>query len=83
MQRSAESWSHMKISSLIKDTILTEEQEAVVHPLRVYRVVGIHNELERTAGSSDRIAPVFGCWLILPRATRPALPRPSKTCLPV
>ena len=39
-------------SSLIKDTILTEEQEAVsvkgfVHPVRAYRVVGIYDELER------------------------------------
>jgi adenylate cyclase len=38
--------------SLIKDTILTEEQEAVsvksfAHPVRVYRVVGIDDELER------------------------------------
>jgi len=39
-------------SSLIKDTILTEEQEAVsvkgfAHPVRVYRVVGICDELEK------------------------------------
>jgi adenylate cyclase len=39
-------------SSLIKDTILTEEQENVsvkgfAHPVRVYRVVGIYDELER------------------------------------
>jgi adenylate cyclase len=39
-------------SSLIKDTILTEEQEAVSikgfpHPVRVYRVVGIYDELEK------------------------------------
>ena len=39
-------------SSLIKDTILTEEQEAVsvkgfAHPVRVYRVVGIYDELEK------------------------------------
>jgi adenylate cyclase len=39
-------------SSLIKDTILTEEQGAVsvkgiAHPVRVYRVVGIYDELER------------------------------------
>jgi adenylate cyclase len=39
-------------SSLIKDTILTEEQEAIsvkgfAHPVRVYRVVGIYDELEK------------------------------------
>jgi transposase-like protein len=39
-------------SSLIKDTILTEEQEPVsvkgfAHPVRVYRVVGIYDELEK------------------------------------
>jgi class 3 adenylate cyclase len=39
-------------SSLIKDAILTEEQEAVSvkgfpHPVRVYRVVGIYDELEK------------------------------------
>jgi adenylate cyclase len=39
-------------SSLIKDTILTEEQDAVsvkgfAHPVRVYRVVGIYDELEK------------------------------------
>jgi adenylate cyclase len=39
-------------SSLIKDTILTEEQEALsvkgfAHPVRVYRVVGIYDELEQ------------------------------------
>jgi hypothetical protein len=39
-------------SSLIKDTILTEEQEAIsvkgfAHPVRVYRVVGIYEELEK------------------------------------
>jgi adenylate cyclase len=39
-------------SSLIKDTILTEEQEAVAvkgfaHPVRVHRVVGIHDELQK------------------------------------
>ena len=39
-------------SSLIKDTILTEEHEAVsvkgfAHPVRVYRVVGIYDELEK------------------------------------
>jgi class 3 adenylate cyclase len=39
-------------SSLIKDTILTEEQEAVsvkgfARPVRVYRVVGIYDELEK------------------------------------
>jgi class 3 adenylate cyclase len=38
-------------ASLIKDTILTEEQEAVsvkgfAHPVRVYRVIGIYDELE-------------------------------------
>jgi hypothetical protein len=38
-------------SSLIKDTILTEEQEAIsvkgfAQPVRVYRVVGIYDELE-------------------------------------
>lgn len=38
--------------SLIKDTILTEEQEAVfakgfAHPVRAYRVVGIYDELEK------------------------------------
>jgi len=38
-------------SCLIKDTILTEEQEAIsvkgfAHPVRVYRVVGIYDELE-------------------------------------
>ncbi len=37
---------------LIKDTILTEEQEPVsvkgfAHPVRVYRVVGIYDELEK------------------------------------
>jgi adenylate cyclase len=39
-------------SSLIKDTILTEEQEPVsvkgfAHPVRVYKVVGIYDELEK------------------------------------
>jgi len=39
-------------SSLIKDTILTEVQEAVfvkgfAHPVRAYRVVGIYDELEK------------------------------------
>ena len=39
-------------SSLIKDTILTEEQEPVsvrgfAHPVRVCRVVGIYDELEK------------------------------------
>ena len=39
-------------SSLIKDTILTEEQDTVsvkgfVHSVRAYRVVGIYDELER------------------------------------
>ena len=39
-------------SSLIKDTILTEEQEPVsvkgfAHPVRVYRVVGIYDESEK------------------------------------
>jgi adenylate cyclase len=39
-------------SSLIKDMILTEEQEAVsvkgfAHPVRVYRVVGVHDQLEK------------------------------------
>jgi adenylate cyclase len=38
-------------ASLIKDTILTEEQEPVsvkgfAHPVRVYRVVGVYDELE-------------------------------------
>ena len=38
-------------SCLIKDTILTEEQEAIsvkgfAHPVRIYRVVGIYDELE-------------------------------------
>ena len=38
-------------ASLIKDTILTDEQEAVsvkgfLHPVRAYRVVGIYDELE-------------------------------------
>jgi len=39
-------------SSLIKDTILTEEQEVVsvkgfAQPVRAYRVVGIYDELEK------------------------------------
>ena len=39
-------------ASLIKDSILIEEQEAVsvkgfAHPVRVYRVVGIYDELEK------------------------------------
>jgi len=39
-------------SSLIKDTILTEEREAVSvkgfpQPVRAYRVVGIYDELEK------------------------------------
>ena len=39
-------------SSLIKDTILTGEQEAVsvkgfAQPVRAYRVVGIYDELEK------------------------------------
>jgi class 3 adenylate cyclase len=39
-------------SSLIKDTILTEEQEPVsvkgfAHPVRVHRVVGFYDELEK------------------------------------
>jgi adenylate cyclase len=39
-------------SSLIKDTIFTEEQEPVsvkgfAHPVRVYKVVGIYDELEK------------------------------------
>ena len=39
-------------SSLIKDAILTEEQEAVsvkgfADPVRVYRVVGVHDQLEK------------------------------------
>jgi adenylate cyclase len=39
-------------SSLIKDTILTEEREPVsvkgfAHPVRVYKVVGIYDELEK------------------------------------
>jgi adenylate cyclase len=39
-------------SSLIKDTILTEEQEPVsvkgfAHPVRVHKVVGIYDELEK------------------------------------
>jgi len=39
-------------ASLIKDTILTEGQEAVsvkgfAHPVRTYRVVGIHDDLEK------------------------------------
>lgn len=43
-------------SSLTKDTILTEEREPVsvkgfAHPVRVYRVVGIYDELEK----DDRI----------------------------
>src|SRR5947209_1568179 len=38
-------------ASLIKDTILTEEQEPVsvkgfTHPVRVYRVVGVYDEFE-------------------------------------
>ena len=43
-------------ASLIKDAILTEEQEAVsvkgfTHPMRVYRVIGIYDELD----NDDRI----------------------------
>ena len=36
-------------ATLIKDTILTEEQEAVAMkgPVRIYRVVGIYDELEQ------------------------------------
>jgi adenylate cyclase len=39
-------------ASLIKDTILTEGQGAVsvkgfAHPVRTYRVVGIHDDLEK------------------------------------
>ena len=39
-------------SSLIKDTILTDQEEPVsvkgfAHPVRVYRVVGIYDELEK------------------------------------
>jgi hypothetical protein len=39
-------------ASLIRDSILTEEQEAVsvesfANPVRVYRVVGIYDELEK------------------------------------
>ena len=39
-------------ASLIKDTILTEGQEAVsvkgfAHPVRTYRVVGIHDDWEK------------------------------------
>jgi adenylate cyclase len=39
-------------SSLIKDTILTEEQESVsvkgfARPVRVHRVVGIHDQLQK------------------------------------
>ena len=39
-------------ATLIKDTILTEEQEAVAmkgfgRPVRIYRVVGIYDELEQ------------------------------------
>ena len=76
-----------KTSSLIKDTILTEEQEAVsvkgfAHPVRAYRVVGIYDELERTAGSSERSATAFGCWSTYPRAIRPGLSRLSKRYLP-
>jgi hypothetical protein len=46
---------------------LTEGQEAVsvkgfAHPVRTYRVVGIHDDLERDAGSPDRSATAFGCW---------------------
>jgi hypothetical protein len=39
-------------ASLVKDTILTEEQDPVsakgfAHPVRAYRVVGIYDELEK------------------------------------
>jgi adenylate cyclase len=51
MPSSVESCSLTNVA-LIKDTILTEEQEAVsvtgfAHPVRVYRVVGIYDELEK------------------------------------
>jgi class 3 adenylate cyclase len=74
-------------ASLIKDTILTEEQEAVSvkglrPPSALYRVVGIYDELKRRAGLSERSVTGFGCWSTSPRATRPALLRLSKMCLP-
>jgi adenylate cyclase len=53
-------------SSLIKDAILTEEQEPIsvkgfAQPVRVYRVVGIYDEWKRTVGSSARSATASGC----------------------
>jgi class 3 adenylate cyclase len=74
-------------SSLIKDTILTAEQEPVsvkgfAHPVRVYRVVGIYDELEKDGRSFEKSATDFGCWSTSPRATRPAPSLLSKTCLP-
>jgi class 3 adenylate cyclase len=49
-------------ANLIKDTILTEEQDAVRvkgfgRPVRVYRVVGIHDELEQDGLIVRRAAP--------------------------
>jgi len=74
-------------SSLIKDTILTEEEEPVsvkgfAHPVRVYRVIGIYDELERTAGSSARSATAFGCSSTSLKATRLGLLRLWKRYLP-
>jgi hypothetical protein len=49
-----------------KDTILTEEQEPVclkgfAHPVRVYRVVGIYDKLEKDRRIIREERQVFGC----------------------
>ena len=54
-------------ASLIKDTILTEEQEPVsvkgfAHPVRVYKVVGIYDELEK--GQLDYPRRASGCRVV-------------------
>jgi adenylate cyclase len=65
------SWNRgrSRTSPLIKDTILTAEQEAVsvtgfAHSVRVYRVVASMTSWKRTVGSSERNAMAFGCWSI-------------------
>jgi hypothetical protein len=74
-------------SSLIKDTILTEEQDPVsvkgfTDPVRVYRVVGIYDELEKAGQIIREERDGFRLLVDLTKGTRPGQSRLSKTRLP-
>ena len=76
----------MKQLSLIKDTILTEEQEAVsvkgfARPVRVYRVVGIYDELEKDGRIIREERDGFRLLVDLTKGDRPGLSRLSKNVL--